>query len=170
MEEHRIPQPPPQHLRRMLHPALQRPARMILLDRDPLKLGRPVEARNWRDLICPGHPTSLSYEFGCSECQQTRVVRRDILPQGPETLDRGYQFHCADAAVLCHVLLTGQRLVFDPTRQIPSNIHSSSPPSSSSSAAPPVYEFASSSSDDRWMKKMKSWPGTVTYDGSPSLV
>ena len=170
MEEHRVIQPSQQHLRFMLHPALQRPARAMLLDRDPLKLRRPLEARDWRDIIRPGYPTSLPYEFSCYECQQTRTVRRDILPQGPETLDRGYQFHCSDTGVPCHVLLAGQKLVFDPTQPIPSNVHSSPAPLRSSPVVTPDHELLPSRGSDNWMKKMKSWPGTVTYDGSPSLV
>ena len=180
MEKYQVHKPPTLYLNRMIHPALQQPARAILTDRffsrdpDSAAFRRPIEGDEWREIILPGFPTSLSYGFNCVECQQIRTVRRDLLPH-TETLSREYRFHCRDVGVLCHTPNPRGRLSFLPTRPIPGLNTSSAPkatllpPSSRSPFLPNVLE-ESPRYEEVWRKRMKFWAGAVTYDGSPSLV
>ena len=180
VERYRVLRPPSIYLDRMIHPALQQPAHLVLTDHsyvpdpDSNSLNKPVEGNEWREIILPGYPTSLSYGFNCSECQQSRAVRRDHLSRS-ETLSRDYRFHCKDVGAQCHLSSPTKRYTFLRTQSIPRlNIPVEPKTETTPTVAPlsftPYHPNETPGSEEAWRKRMKLWAGAVTYNGSPSLV
>ena len=125
----------------------------------------------------PEGRSPLSYIFTCHNCNRPRLVKRTAaLPE--DTLSPDYHFHCRDLGLDCSIRDPTPRNSF-PRTYYPEEGESINPRpwhrSKRASIRLPLSEPASqqlptTSASVEWGKQMKFWNGTVTYDGSPSLV